>query len=154
MPTNYTKKRRMGAILTDANTAINFFTQRGVFYFTWATVSALNVNTVNGGTAAITATATTPNGIATEALLNACTTGAANSIIVLVSPLTSADQAPSRTATPLATLGEESGGGIPGCVPVKVWTDTSRQFRFRFNLSGAGDTFQAATVGWMDPLRN
>ena len=26
MPTNYTRKRRIGSILTDANTAINYFT--------------------------------------------------------------------------------------------------------------------------------
>jgi hypothetical protein len=154
MPTNFTKKRRLGSILTDASSAINFFTQRGVFFFTWATPTALNVNTINGGTAAITATATTPNGVATRASLHACVVSGTAANAIYISALTEADVAPSQTASPLSSNSTIATGGANGqCEQVDVWTDTARQFRFRQSANGANQGLLAVTIGWYDALR-
>src|SRR5437762_4130895 len=104
MPTNYTRKRRIGSILTDANTAINYFTQFGDEVI-WATPSALNVNEVAEDTLAHTATATTPNGVITQAILHAAVYNTANPRVTLyISALASADVAPSATASPLGSV--------------------------------------------------
>jgi hypothetical protein len=158
MPTNYTKKRRLGSILTDASVAINFFTQRAVFWFTWATPSALNVNQTNPGSpaAAVTATATTPNGVVTQALLNvSLENGSTANLPIYFSALSDADLAPSNTATPLTTAAQ-TGLATPAHMGGQtwVWTNTAQAYRFRTVASGASDVLRIVTVGWYDPLRN
>jgi hypothetical protein len=155
MPTNYSKKRRLGSILTDASSAINFFTQRGTFYFTWATPSALNIFSTNPGTAAMTASATVPNGVAVLASLNvSMENGGSANVPVLFSSLADADVAPSATATPLITIGQ-TGLATPAHMggQVTVWTNTAQSYRFRLGTSAAGDILRAVTTGWYDPLR-
>jgi hypothetical protein len=148
MPTNYTKKRRIGSVLTDANGAINFFSQVSRS-FRWATPSALNVSEV-ALTAAKTASATTPNGVVVNARLQTCLSlGSGSANILYVSALTQADIAPSTTATPLATLG--TGTNDQGCGLVDVYTDTSRQYRIRGSaIAGGSDAVRIVTVGWED----
>lgn len=155
MPSNYTKKRRIGSVLTDGNTAINFFNQFPGGIFVWATPSALNVSDVDPGTAAHTATATTPNGVVTRASLNVCQAAATVATGVYISALASADTAPSITATPLVSVGVDTTATAnqPGCAQTNVWTDTSRQFRFRNVAGGAGQTTKIVTIGWQDQLR-
>ena len=155
MPTNYTKKRRIGSILTDASSAINFFTQFPGGVFVWATPSALNVSDADPGTAAHTATATTPNGVVVRAGLNVCQAAATVATGVYISALASADTAPSITASPLVSVGVDTTATAaqPGCAQTAVWTDTSRQFRFRNVAGGAGQTLKITTFGWTDQLR-
>lgn len=152
MPTNYTRRRRIGSLRTATLSELNIFTQYGDS-FIWATASDLNVASTNPGTAAVTATAATPNGVITEAILNVLITpGSSNNLLVYVSPLTAADQAPITTGSPLGTgpTSQTTASGTPA-VQVRVWTDTSRQFRFRLNVSGALDVIRMTTVGWVDP---
>src|SRR3990167_6757182 len=151
LPTNYTKQRRLGSILTDGSSAINVFTQYGD-EFLWATPPALNVESTAPGTSAVTATATTPNGVITLAQMQAFVVpGTTNNIIVYVSPLVAADNAPSSTASPLGSgpAPQTTAAGFPS-TQVRVWTNTSRQFRFRLSASGAADIIRMSTTGWMD----
>ena len=155
MPSNYTKKRRIGSILTDASVAINFFTQFPGGIFVWATPSALNVLDTDPGTSAHTATATTPNGVVTRASLNVCQAAGVTATGVYISALASADTTPSITATPLVSVGADTStsGNTPTCAQTAVWTDTSKQFRFRVVTGGAGQTTRISTIGWTDQLR-
>ncbi len=155
MPTNYTKKRRMGSILTDTSVAIVPFTQRGVFYFTLATPSALNIASTNPGTSAVTASATVPNGVAVLAFLNvSMENGTTANTPVSFSSLADADVAPSATTTPLISIGQ-TGLATPAHQggQVQVWTNTAQSYRFRLAASGASDILRAVTTGWYDPLR-
>ncbi len=150
LPTNYTKQKRLTSYFTDTTTAINPTTQRGSC-LNWATVPALNVNSTNPGTAAVTATAVTPNGVVTEARMTQLTFGATSTnIVVYVSALTEADMAPTMTAAPLGQ--SNNGGGSNTAVAVSAWTDTSRQFRFRISVSGVADVIRMATLGWCEAL--
>jgi len=67
MPTGYTKKRRIGSILTDGSAHIIAFIQVGD-RFQWSTPVA-DVNANNPGTSAVTRTLTVPTGIIVEANL-------------------------------------------------------------------------------------
>ncbi len=157
MPTNYTKRRRIGADLTDGNGALNFFTQF-TNEFIWATPSALNVNEANNhGTVAFTASATTPNGVVTKALMHVVVrpfSGAGVDLCAYFSALASSDTAPVSTATPLCTqLHLVSGNTGQGGGQSAVWTDTAQSYRVRLSTSAAGDVVRAATLGWYDPLQ-
>jgi hypothetical protein len=155
MPTNYTKRRWIGAVLTDASTAINFFTQFGDEIL-WATPSALNVNE-DGEAAAFTATATVPNGVSVKALLNvlvAPASGASAEQCVYLSALASADVAPSVTVAPLCAASHLVAGNTGrGGSQAGVWTNTSRQFRVRTTSAAATDFVRISTLGWRARLR-
>lgn len=151
MPTNYTKKRRIGSVLTDGSSALNYFSQDGD-YFVWATVPALNVNTNNPGTSAVSATLSTPLNLTVLAIVNVQVndTGA-NARQVLLSDLAQGDAAPSLTVAPLYSVG--TGVGVTALdlgAQVTVRTNTSSQIRYRFISSSAALTMRIATVGWFD----
>lgn len=151
LPTNYTKRRRLGSFLSDTLNAINVFTQYSDD-FLWATPPALNVNSTNPGTAAVTASATSPNGVITLAHLNVLIVpGTSNNIVTYLSPLVAADNAPSTTVAPLGTGPPAQSTAIGSTnATARVWTNTSREFRFRLSASGAADIIRMITTGWTD----
>ena len=63
----------------------------------------------------------------------------------LLKTFQASDQAPSQTASPLATLNE--GAGDIAYVPLTVLTNTSAQIRGRASLATV-DTYRVATLGW------
>ncbi len=143
MPTNYTKKRRVGSIRTTWASEIYFFSQDGDF-FEWATkTTTLDVNNAAPGTGAITATLSTPNGVVTRALLNV---RAGNTAAVYVSQLTASDEAPSFTVAPLSSVTSPGGGG-DNVVQVQVYTNTAQQIRHR---SSQNNPIGIVTVGYWD----
>lgn len=153
MPTNYTKKRRIGADFTDTSTAWTYFTQFSKNHFWLATISALNVSDVDPGTASHLATASVPNGVRVQALLNICQGGGSASSALLISSPDLTDTAPSLTATPLGSLAiAASSGATPDCNQALVWVNSSRQFRYRASAGGALNGVTITTVGWFDPL--
>jgi len=149
MPTNYTKKRRLGAVQTDAGSALNFFTQDGD-YFVWATVPALNVNVTNPGTAAISAgLSAVPLGLPIQAVLTVgiATTGV--QVLAYFSDLAATDQAPSLTVAPLGQTYANTGPAFVAAT-VMVRTNAGANFRFRLSASDANVVLRATAGAWFD----
>jgi hypothetical protein len=137
LPTNYTKKRRIGSIRTDASSHILAFSQNGD-EFLWA-AAVQDVNTSTLGTTATIFTLTVPIGLKVNALFNFQFTG---TDVLLLSSL---DQNSNATNSP---VGNTTFGGNSAAGPTNVRTNTSAQIRAV--SSAAGATFQVATFGWMD----
>ena len=148
LPTNYTRSRRIGAIVRSAGAILAFFQNGDEFY--WNTPPALDVNTLNPGAAAVTATLTVPVGIRVKAFLNiACENATTGNLAIYLSSLDNADVAPSQTVSPLGQLAPVVVGSFAGG-PAEVWTNTAAQIRYRLSASGAADRFKLATLGWLD----
>lgn len=149
MPTNYTKKRRIGSIIREAGSIVAFV-QDGDYFRRKASV--LDVNTTNPGTSAVTATLSVPSGINVQALLNVHFIASPNSpSIAYLSDLGSTDEAASRTAAPLGALFTNAVTGQDSAVGHQlVRTNTSAQIRYRLSFSDGNNVMRIATLGWLD----
>jgi hypothetical protein len=135
MPANYTKKRRIGAIKTDASSHVLGFTQLGD-QFLWGLDLAYDI--YNGGQVAAApgglVTATVPLGVKTRAIVNVFnSTGATLNIMSPDSqPVFGSSNVYQATSSQLI-----------------IRTNTSSQIRVVASAAeGAG--FYAGTVGWYD----
>src|SRR5215475_1653183 len=145
MPTNYTVKRRVGSIKTDATPNIITFNQNGDT-FVWNTIVA-EWNTTNPGATAVTVTlAGVPPGVVTEAILNSSITFGTSTSKMLITSLASADTTPSASAFTFNVSGGSAGLARGG--QVRVNTNTSQQIRYRLDASGAADVAIGLTYGW------
>jgi hypothetical protein len=143
MPANYTKKRRLGAVLTDATPAIIAFVQQGDDFRWNDSTGALDFNTTSG-TSANTVTHRVPPGVVVQVFGGVAMS---TTSVLYVSSLDTPDLAPSTTAWPLGDAG--FGSGTPGNDhnPWSCKTNTSGQTRWRASATG---TLRVATYGWID----
>jgi hypothetical protein len=138
MPANYTKKRRIGSIKTDASSHVLGFTQLGD-QFLWAT--DLGYDVYNGGGVAVApgglVTATTPLGVKTRVILNSVLSTAVS--VNIMSP------------DAQAVFGTSNMTGTPSGVgaQIVVRTNTSSQVRV-IGSAAAAAGFYLGTVGWFD----
>jgi hypothetical protein len=152
MPAGYTYFRYIGGRKTQAaSTNWDTFIQHGDEVY-WSTPPALDVNTTNPGTAAVTATINVP-AVKVRAFLNV---GFSNNTpitaVVYFSDLAVADVAASTTATPLGSAAVTASGiGSVISSQVSVWTNTSSQIRYRAGASDANFTIRIVAIGWLDP---
>lgn len=151
MPANYTKKRRIGSIRTDATPNILGFVQYGDEFY-WLTPPADDVDATNPGTGAVTRTLTVPTGIQVLAIMNVVVNNVSNNNVALyLSSLDAADVAAANAATPLGTIigGPAAAAAMTGA-QARVWTNTLGQIRSRLSASGAGDVLRICPIGWLD----
>lgn len=148
MPTNYDRRRRIGAVIYvgGANT-IRAFKQLGDEFLLGAPLA--EYSDTNPGTSAVTKALTVPTGIQVLAIhsFTVADGSPAASTYALVSSLAQADSAPSSTLYSLSIL--SVGAGANGCV-FNIRTDTSAQIRYRLNNSDAGVVAVGTTYGWVD----
>ena len=155
MPTNYTKKRALGAFLTNASSNLIGYVQRqDEFWF--VTVPDLDVSTVGAtvGATAFTASATVANGVRVQAILNVqLDNDTTSSNALYLSSLDTTDMTPSITISPLGTVmgGTTANSNYGG--QVRIWTDTARSYRARLATGGAADAVRIATLGFVYPRR-
>lgn len=153
LPTNYTLFRRIGSMKTNGSSQWAKFFQNDDS-FLWSDMPALDINTTNPGTAAITAAlGGQPTGVRVNALLNVILNNAGPlAAEFLFSSLDIADTAPSETASPLASGGNDPGASsMVTASQVVVWTNTSAQVRYRLVGSAVGTVIRVQSVGWNDP---
>lgn len=150
MPTNYTRKRRIGFMFTDGSAQWKKFTQDGNEFL--LDVPVTDVALVNlAGSAAVTLTlGSVPTGVKVHALTQIRTSYNAVSSFFFATSLDQADTAPTSTL-----YGWFINSGAPSqFVPLSIRTNTSAQFRFR-GTDGSGGSSDAAykviTFGWIDP---
>ena len=143
MPTNYTKKRRIGAVRTDGTGILAFLQFDDTFLFK---SPILSIDTTVLGTTRLFYVIAVPGGIKVEAILNvAALAGSVQQVYISAPDVT--DLAPSNTAAPLSTIIAHSSYYFSA--QVRVYTDTSSQISAR--STAASTTFRGAVLGWVDP---
>lgn len=145
MPTNYTRKRRIGAMKTDGSAQWVKFSQLGD-EFLWATnVNDITDGTAAGATTALTNTLTVPTGIQVNALFTVKALYVSTTAAFIISAFDQTDVAASATNYSGAVVAATS----TACsVPANIRTNTSAQTRIRF--SAADTTYGIITRGWID----
>jgi hypothetical protein len=139
LPTNYTKKRRIGSIRTDASSHILAFSQNGD-EFLWVAAFG-DVNTSSLGTTATLFTLTVPTGVKVNALIRTVVGGGAGGILI-----NSPDENSTAYDSPLGNLNSLSSGGQSNALNIR--TNTGGQIRAVASTSST--TFQETTYGWID----
>jgi hypothetical protein len=150
MPSGYTSKRRVGAIITDGSANILQFTQRGdEFIWNQMVQNAATTPPTSGTLVSVTA----PNGIQTFAKVwsSVFRTGGGTTHGIITSP-SQPDVAPSSVNFTMRSL--QSGGNYIDSMSAgvhEILTNTSRQVRARFDA--ADNTYWIHTIGYRDILR-
>jgi hypothetical protein len=143
MPANYTKKRRIGSIKTDASSHILLFSQNGDESL-WL-VPVQDVNTTSLGTTATNfVLGSVPTGVKVNALTSMFFFLSSAAGFVYVSSLDVTDE-PTNT-TFIST--EQPGVGVAPVWLMEIRTNTSGQIRARANQAPAN--FIVNTLGWKD----
>ena len=146
MPASYTKKRRIGAVKTDASGNLLPFLQYDD-NFLWKSPPALDVDTAVLSTTRLDyALVSVPAGVVLQALVNITVTGAATRTVYISNPNLT-DLAPSSAATPLST--NTSVVAAPIFDKISLYTDINAKISARSNNSAT--TFKVAVLGWTDP---
>ncbi len=147
-PTGYDRKRYIGAFKTDGSAHILAFAQTGN-EFVWSTpVEDINTATLST-TATLFTMANLPSGYKVQAHFRYDIFSSGTRNVLLTSP----DEASAAVNTPTGngTFCQcTSGVGMYGVD--RLMTNASQQIRAVSNNSST--TFQAATIGWVDPLLN
>jgi len=150
MPTNYTLKRRIGAVYRSSGAAIRSFKQNGDTFR--LLVPILDVNSTNPGTSAQTATLSVPTGIQVfadviPAMQDLTPTGSSN---LLVTALDETDTTPAFDARTVFTPATGATSQIASMTDLLVRTNTSAQIRWRIDSSTGDHTIRIMTRGWVD----
>ena len=144
LPTNYTKKRRIGSYKTNGSSQVIAFVQN-YDTFLWAVGVRDVANQSQGTSGTLWTLASIPTGVQVQALVNVCfyVTGAASGAFVS-SPLVS-DQAVLYGIVQNVRDNSAGSGACVGLPP--ILTDTSARIRARGGASGFLDV---STQGWVD----
>lgn len=127
MPTGYTKKRRVGSVLTDGSSNILPFVQHDDLFYWDSPQYSVEAST---GTATTQSHAlVVPQGIRLECTVNAFVDNASQ---LYIFPTDATEQTPSSTASPLMTA--ESGAAAYGG-QLQVLTDTDGEINLQTNTS-------------------
>lgn len=152
MPANYDYKRRIGSIIRASATIVAFQQLGDVFRYR---VPVMDVDTLNPGTSAVTATLSVPSGLVLAAIINAFVfqssgagTGGNSDKSLLVTALADADTTPATNVYTVRNINDSTNSGA--MASVNVPTNTSAQVRYRMQLSGTGTRVQLTTLGWVD----
>ena len=144
LPTNYTKKRRIGSFKTDASAHILAFTQYGtgnIRQYVWTSAPRdQNGASVPVGTPSLFALASVPSGIKVRAILNIAVPGT----LCVVSFMEPDSLNPPDANASVVTAGRQWNGRI------ELRTNTAQQMAAV--TSAASVTFSASTVGWYDDI--
>jgi len=144
MPTNYTKKRRIGSIRTNGSAQILAFTQFGDEFIWKATVADIG-GAITSTTSALAAL-TVPLGVQVEAKFRSVLVYAGGTALVLV-------QSPSQNTESTSTVVANYNlacfiSGEQSAVDMSILTNTASQVRYVGN--GATGSFYINTYGWSD----
>ncbi len=143
MPSGYTKKRRIGSILTNASSQVSQFIQNGD-EFVWVTAVG-DVNVTNLGTTATLYTLTVSTGVKVKARLRGFAVQTSGFQLLINSP----DEASVGTNAPVGNISvvaetqEFNSLGL-----LSIGTNLIGQIRAVSNV--ASTSLSLATIGWAD----
>jgi phage gp45-like len=139
MPTNYTKKRRIGSIKTDASAHIIAFTQQGD-EFLWTTLAWDIANSALPSGPIVSGPYNLPSGVKVVGIFNLAASSPSSAFLC---SLYSPDQT--------GSIGSYNFGGIVSSytgTQIRVRTNTSQQIGITTNVATSG--FYIGTNGWID----
>lgn len=145
-PTDYTRKRRIGSVLTDGSANIIGYTQNGDDWL-WDD-PVVDFDDAAPGTSAVSRTLSVPTGLqvlwhgAGAYQVNAPTAGEE----ALFTPLDVNDTVPAVTNAQLAA--DDSDAVATASAEMRVLTNTSAQIRTR--VTAGNENISAVTYGWQD----
>lgn len=143
MPTNYDRKRRIGAIIRSSG-AILAFSQTGDTFL--LSVPVQNYNTTNPGTSGTAVALTVPPFIFCAPIFSARLQASTTNTSILITSILQADTAPGPfTFRTIAGSGSAQGGIISDLL-----VPGSSLIRFRLDNSDASTTVTLTTFGWKD----
>ena len=142
MPEGFTKKCRVGAVMTNSSANLRGFAQVGD-RFLWKD-PVLDFDAAFGDTNAHLITVASPTGLNCEVKIRA-SHSVSTTLVYISSPLID-DEAPDYTAAPLANL---HAGGSGMYEELDVITDEGARVRARANSTTT--QLRLLTVGWRDP---
>lgn len=149
MPTNYDRKRRIGAIYNSSGGTIDAFTQYGD-RFLWSAVKTIT-RANNPGTSAVSRALQVPTGIKVGAIVNVALYGAGvTSTALRVSSLDQTDETiavGNAQLTYVAALGTNRVYAYIGVIR----TNTSGEVRTKLSVSSASVDLDMGVEGWVDP---
>jgi len=140
MPTGWTAKRRIGAVITDVGENIIAFSQRGDEFLRSAPVAG---SQAIGATTAYTLLAQVPTGIKVDAMIDATISAPTAANFGLITTMEQADTAPTVTLFSLFST-----AAYANMFHGRLRTNINAQFRFRG--SHASGTFLYTQHGWID----
>lgn len=153
MPTNYTKKRRIGSFKTNSSAQIIAFLQFGN-EFVWAVpVNDYSLNYTTNDTTAKTPTLSVPTGVSVRARFWFYLQSGENArrTALITSPNQPDTAASAGLMSSIATASSTNTGVTQG--EFNVWANTSGQIRFRMDGgSASGPSVFIDAAGWYDPL--
>lgn len=141
MPSSYTKKARIGAIIRES-AAIVPFLQYGKEF--WRQTPLQFHNTTTSTSAATVDLLYVPNGIKVQAICSANIDAPSTGTVTLFSDLSAPDVAPAMATGILSVASGNSGGGGV----FRVVTNTARSARVRSDVGSRN--IDAAVLGWVD----
>lgn len=146
MPTNYTKKRRIGSFKTAAgSTNIVAFSQKGD-EFLWAILPLGEVQVSNLSTTPTLYTVNVPTGVKVNALLRgSAANSTANSVTV-----TSPDEASGGGNSPNGNVTVSIPSGISNSIAYGASVRVNTSAQIRAVSTGASTYFNATAYGWVD----
>jgi hypothetical protein len=148
MPTNYTQKRRIGAVLFDATPDIIPFLQHGDT-FKWQT-RIKDVDITTGSVTRVLGTLSTPLGIVTEVNMRVMYQYNSGQQDVIITDGDGADVGPTVNNQDLHSDSGQSGAHANA--EMSRLTNTSSQVGYRMSSTAlTADGFQISTLGWIDP---
>lgn len=143
-PANYSKKRRIGSIKSDAASHILSFSQNGD-EFLWS-IPTMDVNFNSLGTSAVVFTlANVPSGVKVNAILSGVMQNPTASQILYISSLDQSDQPASSVFITAQNIAAATDGVIPF---LSIRTNLSAQIRAR--ASNAATILFLSVNGWID----
>lgn len=147
MPTNYTLKRRIGAMKTNGSAQWTMFTQVDDDFY-WAT-PVQDINAVPALALATTALPSVPSGVRVIANLVGFGQNTTAAVSMNIQPTldSTAVSAAVGSVVRLAGAGTDIGQGFG---PIGILTDTSAQVYIGANNNDAGNILRASVVGWKD----
>jgi hypothetical protein len=152
MPTNYTRKRRLGSVFTNGSGNILAFIQIGDHFDLLATIQ--NQNGANPGTSAVTQGLAVPSGIIVDAKIRwSINNNGTAPTMAMISPLDRNAETPAFTSAQLKSTGNAmnaAGGNNNAGGEMLVRTNTSGQIRTQLFASNSDITLLISTFGWID----
>ena len=148
LPTNYTKKRRIGSFKTDTSAHILAFTQYGTGnrreYILAAGVQDVSAQTLTTANRTLYTLSSVPLGIKVDAYLNLGLTGTGTG--QRIAYFTSPDE---NDNTVVNTLVDSAGNGGRAGIKTIIRTNTSQQIGAR---GATADVIDVGTIGWYDDI--
>jgi hypothetical protein len=147
MPAGYTKKRRVGAIRTDASAHVLAFSQNGD-EFLWATPST-DISAATVGISPTLYSLSVPSGVKVNALYRGYFSNTTTGNFVLIN---SPDETATNANTPNGNLTQNipSSSSVLGVGASNTRTNIAAQVRIS-SAANTGISLTLATYGWIDP---